>query len=264
MTGPHVLRPLRYGEGMFTPEERDRVRARLLGLAADDADVTGAAVTGSLAVADGGDRWSDIDLVLGVRGGVGAALRRWTAWLYGAEFGALHHWDLPAGETVYRVFLLPGALEADLAFTPEEEFGPRGPQWRTVFGAAGPVPEAVRADPGTPAGLGWHHVLHAAASIDRGRLWQAEHWIGAVRTQVIALACLRLGHPAAYAKGAHLLPEEVTAPLHATLVRSPDPAELRRALAAAATALGREVARTDPALARRLWPVLVERGGAAG
>ncbi|MEU4090889.1 hypothetical protein [Streptomyces sp. NPDC026673] len=249
---------------MFTPGERDRVRARLLGLAADDEEVTGAAVTGSLAFAGGGDRWSDIDLVLGVRGVPSTVLARWTGWLYGPEFGALHHWDLQAGATVYRVFLLPGALEADLAFTPEEEFGPRGPQWRTVFGVAGPVPDPEPVDPGTPAGLGWHHVLHAAASIDRGRLWQAEHWIGAVRTQVIALACLRLGHPAAYAKGAHLLPEEVTEPLRATLVRSPEPAELRRALAAAATALGREVDRADPALAQRLWPVLVERGGAAG
>lgn len=264
MTGPDARRPLRYGEGMFTPGERDRVRARLLGLAADDPDVTGAALTGSLAVPGGGDRWSDVDLALGVRGEVGTALGRWTTWLYGPGFGALHHWDLPAGATVYRVFLLPGALEADVAFTPEEEFGPRGPQWRTVFGATGRAPEAAPADPGTPVGLGWHHVLHAAASIERGRLWQAEHWIGAVRTQVIALACLRLGHPAAYAKGAHLLPDEVTGPLHATLVRSAEPAELRRALAAAASALGREVARTDPVLAERLWPVLVERGGAVG
>ncbi len=39
---------------------------------------------------------------------------------------------------------------------------------------------------GTPAA--WHHALHARASIGRGRLWQAEYWIGAVRDLVLALA----------------------------------------------------------------------------
>ncbi|MFB7287473.1 hypothetical protein [Actinacidiphila glaucinigra] len=113
---------------------------------------------------------------------------------------------------------------------------------------------AAVAGPGTPAGLGRHHVPHASAGIVWGRLWRAVHWIGAVRSQVIALACLRLGHPAASAEGAHPLPEEVTGPPRATLVRAPELAELRRALVAAATALAREVARADPALA--------ERGGA--
>jgi hypothetical protein len=79
-------------------------------------------------------------------------------------------------------------------------------------------------------GLAWHHALHARVCIERRRWWQAEYWISAVRDQVIALACVRLGHPASYAKGAHLLPSRVTAPLAAALVRSLDEAELRRAL----------------------------------
>jgi hypothetical protein len=117
---------------MFTVEARDRVRERLLELAEADPGVVAAAVTGSLAVG-AGDRWSDVDLALAIDGELPAVLERWTGLLV-RDFGALHHWDLPWGSTVFRVFLLPGCLEVDLAFTPAAEFGPRGPSWRTVFG----------------------------------------------------------------------------------------------------------------------------------
>src|SRR4051794_34064037 len=117
---------------MFTVEERDRVRQRLLELAEADEDVVAAAVTGS-AVAGGADEGSDVDVAFGIRGGLDPALRRWTEVLE-RELGAIHHWDLPWVSTVYRVFLLPGTLQVDVAFTPAAEFGPRGPNWRTVFG----------------------------------------------------------------------------------------------------------------------------------
>jgi hypothetical protein len=75
---------------------------------------------------------------------------------------------------------------------------------------------------------------------------------------VLALACARLGYPASYGKGAHLLPAALTEPLEAALFASLEPAELRRALAAAATALADELDRTDPDLAPRLRPLLRE------
>ena len=46
----------------------------------------------------------------------------------------LHHWDLRSGPTVYRVFLLPGGLELDVAVTPAAEFGAHGPKFRLLFG----------------------------------------------------------------------------------------------------------------------------------
>jgi hypothetical protein len=239
---------------MFVIAERDEVRQRLLALAEADERVVAAAITGSHA-AGAGDEWSDVDLAFGIRGDLLAALEHWTALLYG-DFAALHHWDLPAGSTVYRVFLLPGWLEVDIAFTPAAEFGPLGPSWHTVFG------QTVELAPPAPprrddlAGLAWHHVLHARACIERGKPWQAEYWISGVREQVLALACLRLGHTTRYAKGADLLPPELTAPLEGTLVRSLDEAELRRGLAAAAAALITELERTDSALAARLRPLL--------
>jgi hypothetical protein len=61
-----------------------------------------------------------------------------------------------------------------------------------------------------------------------------------------------------YAKGADLLPAEVTAPLETTLVRSLADAELRRALADAAATLRAELDRSDSALGARLGPMLTE------
>lgn len=238
-------------------EERRLTRERLLTAAKEDPCIVAAAITGSDAL-DAADRWSDIDLALSVRGRLDEALQRWTARLY-RDFAVVHHWDLPSGSTTYRVFLLPGWLEADIAFTPEAQFGPLGPAWRTVFGPAkqpGPAPGPSH-DHEHLTGLAWHHALHARTCIERHRRWQAHYWISALRDQIIALACLRLGHPTAYAKGAHLLPRELTAPLEATLVRSLDEAELRRALNACVVSLTTELATTDPALAARLGPMLI-------
>jgi hypothetical protein len=241
---------------MFTADERDRVRERLLELAAADPGVAAAAITGSYA-AGAGDEWSDIDLAFAIDGELPEALERWTQRLYG-DFHALHNWDLPFGSTIYRVFLLPGCLEVDIAFTPTAEFGPRGPNWRTVFG------ETVELAPGAPprpddlVGLAWHHVLHARACIERDKPWQAEWLISGIRDHVLALACLRFDHATNYAKGADLLPREISAPLEATLVRSLDEAELRRALAATTAALTDELERIEPALADRLQPTLAE------
>ena len=75
------------------------------------------------------------------------------------------------------------------------------------------------------------------------------------------LACLRLGLPTSYARGADLLPPEVTDPLVDTLVGSLEEKELRRALRTAASALLAEFERSDRSFAERLRPVLVEVGG---
>ena len=241
---------------MFTVEERDSVRKRLLAFAEEDPAVVGAALTGSYAL-EGGDEWSDIDLAFAISGDIPRALERWTERIDNA-FTVLHHWDLAWRSSVYRVFLLASGLEVDIAFTPQSEFGARGPTWRKVFG------DTVELEPTPPesrealVGLGWHHVLHARACIERDKPWQAEWLIAGLRDHVLTLACLRLDLPTHYARGADLLPAELTKPLEATLVRSLDEGELRRALAAAAVAYADELERTDSALAARLRPLLQE------
>ncbi|TDC25500.1 hypothetical protein E1265_06950 [Streptomyces sp. 8K308] len=237
---------------MFVEAERDRVRARLLTRARTDADVSAAALTGS-AARGAEDRWSDVDLLLAVAPGrvVAEVLGSWSEFVYG-ELGALHHFDLRSGSTVYRAFLLGDGLEVDLGFTPAAEFGQVGDGgFRVVFGEA-VEPRPAAADARGFVGFAWHHVLRARAAIERNAPWLAEYWISGVRDQVLALACLRLGLPTAYAKGADQLPAGITGPLAEALVRELGAAELRRALAAATRALLDELRAADAALAERL------------
>lgn len=218
----------------------------------------GAAVTGS-ASHDAEDRWSDIDLFFGIADGIApeTVLGDWTDFMCG-ELGARHHFDVRSASAVYRVFLLPDCLEVDLAFTPASKFGALGPTFQVVFGEAVEPRAIAPADPDRVIGLAWHHVLHARICIERGELWQAEYWISAVRDHTLALACLRLGHPADYAKGADDLTSEIRASLEAALVRDLSVEELGRALRVAVTGLLRELYQTDSELADQLRDPLRE------
>lgn len=91
--------------------------------------------------------------------------------------GALHHWDLPAGTWIYRVFLLPDGLEVDVAVAPRRNSAPCDPHFLPLFGATQPLAPPARSDPQDLSGWAWHHILHAQASIERRQLWWAEYWI---------------------------------------------------------------------------------------
>jgi hypothetical protein len=245
---------------MFTAEHRDKVRARVLDLARTDPRVTAGALTGSTAVG-AEDAWSDIDVAFGIADGIipDAVLQDWTEVL-DREFGVLDHFDLRSGSTVYRVFLLPNGLEVDVAVTPQQDFGARGPRFRALFGSTRQVEAAPQPAAQYLIGLGWHHVLHARSCIERGKPWQAEYWISGIRDHVLALACLRLGEDAVFGRGVDRLPAAVTGPLTEALVRSLDEPELRRALAVATACLIGELEAWDPALCARLTPPLREFG----
>jgi len=245
---------------MFTAEQRDQVREYVLDLARSDPRVTAGALTGSTAVG-AEDEWSDVDVAFGITDGITpkAFLDDWTEVLT-RELGALHHWDLPSGSWVYRVFLLPSGLEVDIGIAPQPDFGASGPRFRTLFGTPRELEPARQPDAQHLIGLAWHHVLHARSSIERGKPWRAEYWISAVRDYTLTLACLRLGEEAFYARGADRLPVNVTEPLAQALVRSFDEAELRRALGVATASFIRELEASDPTLCARLKPLLQEFG----
>jgi predicted nucleotidyltransferase len=225
---------------MFSVDQRDRLRDRVFEMAKTDRRVVGGAVLGSLAH-DDGDEWSDLDLMLAVADGVPVTevLEGWGEELM-SDVGAVPLFDLPSGSVIYRVFLLPGCLELDLSFVPASEFGPEGPSFEVVFGPA--IQQAEDAE--TPAaevfGYAVHHALHARVAIERGRYWQAEHWISALRDKSLHLACLGRGLDGWYGRDFDRLPAEVLARMHEGLVRSLDPEELRRALEVVVAALLRE------------------------
>jgi hypothetical protein len=249
---------------MFTPEERRRIRDGLVEAARVDPRLSGGAVTGSGA-AGMEDDWSDIDLAFGVRETVemSRVLDDWTARM-SESHQVVHHVDVRAGSWIYRVFLLANTLQVDLAFAPAADFGARAPTFRLRFGTASELPQAPPPSAESLIGLAWLYALHVRSSLARGRLWQAEHMLSAMRDQVLALACLRHGLPVREARGVDRLPHEVTLPLERALVRRIAAPEIEDAHRAAASALLEEARCVDPALADRLVPVLRELSGSAG
>jgi hypothetical protein len=238
---------------MFTVEERDALRERVLGLAEEDERVVAGALVGSLAV-DAADRFSDLDLTFGIADHVRVAnvLDDWTRTLID-ELDALQLAELERGPTTYRVFLLPDALQLDLSMTPAARFRPAGPRFRLLFGEttasesetpAPPIPGDLFISTPAVAGdiFGWGviYALHARACIERGRGWQAEHYVGAVRDHALSLACLRDGRPAVQARGYDDLSAETLARFEEAHVGAVEPGALRAALAASVLALMRE------------------------
>jgi hypothetical protein len=235
---------------VFTVEQRDALREHLLQLAEEDERVVAAAAVGSLAVDGGGDGFSDLDLTFGIGDHVPTAevLDDWTRKLIG-ERDAVHLADLERGPTTYRVFLLPDALQFDLSMTPAAQFRPAGPRFRLLFGETAGEPEipTPRVAPGlfipTPSvphdlfGWGVIYALHARACIERGRVWQAEHYVGALRDHALSLACLREGVPPVHARGYDDLSVETLARFENAHVGATDPGTLRTALAASVRAL---------------------------
>jgi hypothetical protein len=224
---------------VFTVAQRDALYEHLLRLAEQDAHVVAAAAVGSLAV-DGGDRFSDVDLTFGIADHVPVAqvLNAWTRTLID-QLDAVHLADLQRGPTTYRVFLFPDALQVDLSMTPAAAFRPAGPRFRLLFGqtAAGQAEGSTTPVAGDLFGWGVIYALHARACIERGRLWQAEHYVGAVRDHALSLACLRQGLPAVQARGYDDLPTGTLARFEAAHVGAVEPGALRAALAACVVAL---------------------------
>jgi hypothetical protein len=225
---------------VFTVEQRDALRERVLTLAANDQRIVAGAAVGSLAV-DGGDRFSDLDLTFAVADDtpVVEVLDDWTRTL-GDELAAVELADLERGPTIYRVFLLPDALQFDLSLTPAARFGAAGPRFRLLFGETAEDEAAHTPKPPAAGDLfGWGIIygLHSRACIERGRLWQAEHYIGAVRDHALSLACLRRELPATQARGYDDLPAGTLAEFDGTHVGSLEPERLRSALSTAVRAL---------------------------
>lgn len=204
---------------MFTVAERDSVRDRLTDLAKSDERIVAAALVGGSA--EGGDRWSDLDLAFGVAENhtVGEVLEDYTS-LFVKEFNVSILFDLPYGKTVYRVFLTPSNLQIDLSLTPGSDFESHSPRFKLLFGkflekyeGADPRPEHI-------FGMAVHHLVRARLSIERGRLWQAEYWINAGRDETFTLMCLERGLRLREGRGYDDLPKEILEPFKKTFVGS--------------------------------------------
>lgn len=228
------------GDHVFSIEERDRIRERVLELAGSDKRIVAGAIVGSLALNEG-DRWSDLDLTFGVADefSIFDVLEEWTRQIVG-EFDAAHLFDLPSGASIYRVFLLPGCLQFDLSFTPASKFGASGPKFNLLFGSAVEKPYFPSPSVHELFGYAVHHALRARFCIERGRTWQAEYWISSLRDYALAIACHRHNLPVSYGRGFDHLPGDLLEQFKGSLVMSLERDELLRALKAAIDGLLRE------------------------
>jgi hypothetical protein len=255
---------------VFTVEQRDALRDRVLRMAEEDERVVAGAVVGSIAV-DAADRFSDLDLTFGIADEVPVTdvLDDWTRRLVG-ELDAVRLVDLERGPTTYRVLLLPDALQLDLSMTPAAEFRPAGPRFQLLFGETADAEDAPQVAGSlfidTPAvaddtfGWGVIYALHTRACIERGRVWQAEHYVGAVRDHALSLACMREGVAATQARGYDDLSAETVARLEETHIGAVEPQALRAALAASVRALLGEGAEAGIANAAAIGERLAELG----
>lgn len=217
---------------MFTVEERDAARERILAAARRDVRVVSAAEVGALALG-AGDEYSDLDLTFGVAAdsAVDGVLVDFTSLLVN-ELDAAVLFDLPYGPLIYRVFLLPSSLQIDLSFAPAAEWGAHSPRFRLIFGEAVERPHAGPLDVRSEFGWAAHDAVRARFCIERGLPWQAELLISEVRDKAFAIACANRGLRASYARGVHELPPDVQRQFEPGLVRSLEWEELLRALGA--------------------------------
>lgn len=237
---------------IFTPETRKRLHETLVAKAHSDDRITAAAIVGSASVGRE-DRWSDIDLALGLAdtAELSKVMADWTEKMY-RDHGTVHHLDVWRGPSCVRVFLLADTLQVDIAFRPPPDFRATSSTFKLLFGEASKHPPAPPPDANELIGLGWVYALHVRSSLERGRVWQAEWMLSHVREQVLALACLRYGLPTYEGRGIDELPSEVTKSLSEIVPRSLDVSELKRAFCMTGDALLEEITQVDSDLLERL------------
>lgn len=250
---------------IYTAEERGGLVTTVADLLRGDTRVEGVILVGSLA--NGGDRWSDIDLLVAVADGdnVGEVADGWRARLYEA-LPVVHHLEvsLDDGQRLLCL-LLDTMLEIDLEFTPTARLSVYEP-FRLIYDRSGAVEAALRSPPTWQptqvdwtgaAGDFWHDVLHACIAVRRGRRWQALFYLERVRTATLRLASQRRGFYAGELNYVDDLPNELLRALRPTLVASLEPTALLAGIAAAARGFLVELREVEPTLADDLERTLL-------
>jgi hypothetical protein len=237
---------------IFTPEGRERLRDELVAAAQQDANLCGAAHTGSAAAARL-DRWSDIDLALCVKptASYDQVIAEWTTRLY-QHHEAVAHMDVMRGTTLFRVFLLKNTLQVDIAFWRKEDFAAIGPNFRLIFGESNPGRPAPQVSRMTVIDMAWLYALHVRSSLARGRVLQTDYILSGMRNHVFELMCLRCGVVSQQGRGLDDLPAAEREAAAACVPQSLKPSDLKRAFENTMTVLLQETRYTDAELEARL------------
>lgn len=223
---------------MFTESYREEVRQKIITKAKMDQRIVSAAVIGSYAQGTM-DRWSDIDLTFGVDGSfsIPVLLNSWTDDIV-REFSANVLFDLNVGNTIYRVFILPGCLQLDLSFSPDKEFGAFGPHFNLLYGKQYDKPQQYAVQSNLELfGYLIHHLLRARFCAERNKLWQAEFWTNEAKNYALKLACISRGLRSDYGRGLDELPEAILSSFKNALVTTLSKDEILRVIKVIISAL---------------------------
>jgi len=243
---------------IFTPDQREQIRAELVATAQGDPNLSGAAHTGS-AASSRLDRWSDIDLALCLKPTASSEqiIAEWTERLY-QRYEAAAHVDVMRGSILFRVFLLKSTLQVDLAFWPAQDFAAIGPNFKLIFGETRPSQPTPVPDPQALIGMAWLYALHVRSSLARGRFLQTEYMLSGMRNHVFELTCLRCGTIASQGRGLDDLPVAGQKTAASCMPQSLEASELKRAFQTTMQALQREIGLLDADLAARLAEPLTD------
>lgn len=175
---------------MYSKEYRNKVQSSIITFAKEDVRITDCAIVGSESIGEN-DEWSDIDLTFGfnMEIEIPKILLDWNE-LMAKKFGANVLFDLAFRESIYRVYLLPNALQVDLSFTPTKHFGAITEKFKLIFGEeknrnSKPVPKL-----NTIFGYAVLYALKTRCSIEREKFWQAHYFLEKFKENIMTLKCL--------------------------------------------------------------------------
>lgn len=238
---------------MFTETDRGELLQELIIRARADPAIDAAALVGSTARGTT-DRWSDIDLALGLadEAGVIDTAAAWTRSM-SRIVAVADTLDVWAGPVLYRVFLLHHSLQVDLSFWPAGSLAGTGTEpLALVFGQAAASTPVNPPDPRGVLGWGWLYALHARSAIARGRSWRALQMLEGLRNQVLVLSCLRHGLQTHHGRGVDQLPLDLLTALSRTLPVDLTSRSLGAAYATAIELIADEAEHLDADIAARL------------
>lgn len=173
---------------MFSQLYRERARDRIIDEVKADKNILSAASIGSYARNEV-DRWSDIDLTFGIDSATSSAdaIEQYKKFIK-EEFQGEFLFKISLKPIDYIVFLLPGCLQIDLSFSPQNHFGPLSEHFELLFGTHGAKPEVEPpSEIKEKFGLIVHHLLRSYVSLKRKQIPKAVDWLSKAQKYAMSI-----------------------------------------------------------------------------
>lgn len=215
---------------MYSKDYRSKVQGSIITFAEKDERITDCAIVGSESIGEN-DKWSDIDLTFGVHeeADISQILLDWNE-LMAQQFEANVLFDLAFRESIYRVYLLPNALQIDLSFTPTKHFGAITDKFKLLFGEEKSRQSKPLPEPPTIFGFAVLYALKTRCSIEREKYWQAHYYLEQFKESIMTLKCLSENLNPFDGRGYDELPDLFLDQVQSSLIASPNRHDLGESL----------------------------------